>query len=83
MPARPANVSGRAPAASPSRDISASPRVISDAFELSPRLEPVDAARGERDHVLRGGAELDADDVGVHYVRKTVELIACCSCPAR
>ena len=25
--------------------------------------EPVDAAGGERDHVLRGGAQLDADQV--------------------
>ena len=40
MPARPKNVSGSAPAASPSRAISASPRVISAAFALSPTSRP-------------------------------------------
>ena len=40
MPARPANVSGRAPAASPSRVISARPRAMSDAFALSPSRRP-------------------------------------------
>src|SRR3954451_5056402 len=28
--------------------------------------EPVDASGRERDHVLRRGAELDSDEVGVH-----------------
>ena len=65
MPARPTNVSGRAPPGLPSRDISARPRVISAAFALSPSSSPSTHARGERDHVLRGGAELDADDVRV------------------
>ena len=54
IPARPENVSGSAPHASPSRAISTSPRVISAAFALSPSREPVDAAGRERDHVLRG-----------------------------
>ena len=37
----------------------------SAAFALSPSAEAVDAAGGERDHVLRRRAELDADQVGV------------------
>ena len=40
MPARPANVSTRAPAASPSLAISATPRVMTPAFALSPRPRP-------------------------------------------
>jgi hypothetical protein len=40
MPARPANVSGLAPTLVPSRAISARPRVISDALELSPNPIP-------------------------------------------
>src|SRR6266511_6080256 len=40
MPARPANVSGRPPHASPSRAISTSPRVISAALPLSPSPSP-------------------------------------------
>ena len=65
MPARPANVSTRAPPpgpASPSRHAArdhAGLRVVAEA-------EAVDAAGGERDDVLRRAAELDADDVGVH-----------------
>jgi len=39
-PARPANVTGSAPSASPRREVSASPRVISDALELSPSPSP-------------------------------------------
>ena len=65
MPARPENVSGRRRAASPSRAISASPRVIERRLRVVAEAEPVDAAGGERDHVLRRGAELDADDVVV------------------
>ena len=66
IPARPANVSGRAPHASPRRAISASPRVISAALRVVAEAEAVDAAGGERDHVLRRRAELDAGHVGVH-----------------
>ena len=40
IPARPANVSGLAPAAIPSRVISARPRVISPALPLSPKPSP-------------------------------------------
>ena len=39
-PANPINVFGFAPSATPSRDISANPRVISVAFELSPNPMP-------------------------------------------
>ena len=36
------------------------------AFGVVAEPEPVHAARRERDHVLRRGAELDADEVVVH-----------------
>ena len=39
--------------------------MISEAFALSPSLEPVDAAGRERDHVLRRRAQLDADEVRI------------------
>src|SRR5712691_3206954 len=35
-------------------------------LRVVPEAEPVDAAGGERDHVLRGGAELDADRIRIH-----------------
>ena len=38
---------------------------MSEAFALSPRPQPVDAAGRERDHVLRGRAELDPDEVRI------------------
>ena len=66
MPARPAKVSGRAPHGL------AEARHLREAARDQRRLrvvaeaEPVDAAGRERDHVLRRGAELDADEVGVH-----------------
>ena len=66
MPARPENVSGSAPSASPSRAISTRPRVTSAAFALSPSSRPSTRAGRERDHVLRGRAQLDADHVVVH-----------------
>jgi hypothetical protein len=36
------------------------------ALRVIAETEPVDSARGERDHVLRRGGQLDADDVRVH-----------------
>ena len=54
-----------APAASPSRAISARPRVISAALALSPAPSPSQAPAGERDHVLGRGAQLDADQIVV------------------
>ena len=38
---------------------------MSEAFALSPSREPVDAARRERDHVLRRRAQLHAHEVGI------------------
>ena len=64
-PASPANVGGSAPSARPSRAVSASPRVISDAWVLSPKPMPVGDADGQRDDVLHRAAELAADHVGV------------------
>ena len=66
MPARPANVSGRAPARL------GEPRHLGEPARDERRLrvvaepEAVDAAGRERDHVLRRRAQLDADDVVVH-----------------
>ena len=52
--------------ASASRRISARPRATRAAFALSPSESPSAAARGEGDHVLRRGAQLDAGDVVGH-----------------
>ena len=65
MPARPENVSPRAPQASPE------PGHLGEAARDERRLgvvaepEAVDAAGRERHHVLRRRAELDPDEVGV------------------
>ena len=64
-PASPANVIGSAPSAPPSRAVSPSPRVISDARVLSPKPMPDGHAAGQRDDVLDRAADLAADDVGV------------------
>jgi hypothetical protein len=61
MPARPEKVSGWAPHASPRRAISTSPRLC-----VVAQAEAVDAAGREGDHILGGGAQLDADEVLVH-----------------
>ena len=65
MPASPAKVSGFAPAAIPSRVISARPRVISPALPLSPKPSAVRRPGGDRDDVLERAAQLDADEVAV------------------
>ncbi len=55
----------------------AEPRHLGEAARDQRRLrvvaepEPVDAAGRERDHVLRGGADLDADQVGVDVDAET------------
>ena len=64
-PASPAKVRGSASNDAPSRVISASPRVISAAFALSPKPSPSETPAARRDHVLRRTAQLDADQVGV------------------
>ena len=56
---------GRRPAPAPSRVVSASPRVMSEALVLSPSPMPLGHADGERDDVLHRAAELAADHVGV------------------
>ena len=57
--------SGRRPAPRPSRAVSASPRVISEARRVVPEAHPGGHPAGQRDHVLAGAAELAADHVGV------------------
>ena len=59
-PASPANVVSSAPSTMPSRAVSASPRVISEARVLSPKPEPLGDADGQRDDVLDRPAELAA-----------------------
>ena len=56
---------GSASNEAPSRVISASPRVISAALALSPKPRPSETPAARRDHVLRGAAQLHADQVGV------------------
>ena len=63
MPASPANVSGFAPAAIPSRVISARPRVISPALPLSPKPSPSAAPAAIATMFLSAPAQLDAEDV--------------------
>ena len=67
-PARPAKVSCRPPRATPSRAISARPRVMSRALVLSPIAHAVAAAGTQGDDVLQGGAQLHAHHIvaGVH-----------------
>ena len=60
--ARPASRAGRR-ARTASRDISASPRVMSAASALWPSPSAFDDAGGDRDDVLQRAADLDADDV--------------------
>ena len=64
-PARPANVIGSPPSATPSRVSSASPRVISAACVLSPYPSPAAVPDRDGDHVLHRAGDLAADDVGV------------------
>ena len=59
-PARPAKVSGLAPAAMPRRVISARPRVMMAALPLSPKPELLGGAGGDGDDVLERAAQLDA-----------------------
>ena len=66
MPASPENVSGsRAERLAEPRHLD-QPARDQRRLRVVAEAEPVDAAGRERDHVLRGGAELDADQVGVH-----------------
>ena len=67
--------SSSAPSATPSRAVSASPRVISEARVLSPKPSPSAMPHGQRDHVLDRAAELAADHVGVG-VRPEVGRVA-------
>ena len=52
------------PSRTPSRTISASPRVTSAARALRPSASPSRDARRDRDHVLHGAAQFHADQVG-------------------
>ena len=63
MPARPMNVSLRPPSASPKRVISARPRAIERDARIRAEAEAVADAGADRVDVLRGAADLDADDV--------------------
>ena len=65
MPARPAKVSGSAPSATPSRAVSASPRVISDGPGVVAEAHRGGHAVRQRDHVLDRAAQLAADHVVV------------------
>ena len=63
IPASPANVSGFAPAAIPSRIISARPRVSRPGLAVVAEAEPVGGAGRDRDDVLERPGQLDAEDV--------------------
>ena len=83
MPASPANVSGRAPHASPSRAISARPRVISAALPLSPRPTPSTPPAASAITFLAAAQSSTPVTSGLTYTRKTSEVIACWSSSAR
>src|SRR5664279_3246015 len=83
MPASPENVSGRAPNASPRRAISARPRVISAALELSPRSSPSTPPAASAITFFAAAQSSTPTTSGFTYARKTLELIACCNWPAR
>ena len=65
MPARPENVSGSPPSATPRRASSASPRVMSAAFVLSPYPRPAAMPAAIAIDVLERTRDLAAHDVGV------------------
>ena len=62
-PASPDSVSRCAPAAHASRDISASPRVMSPGLRVVAQPQPFDQAGGDGNHVLQRAADLDARHV--------------------
>ena len=57
-------VSRWAPSATPRRVISTSPRVMRATRVLAPNLSPSEKPGRDREHVLHGAADFDADDVG-------------------
>src|SRR5438105_2050035 len=83
MPASPANVSARAPAASPSRVISARPRAMREAFALSPSLSPSTPPAARAITFFAAAQSSTPTRSGLTYARKRLELSACWSCPAR
>src|SRR5262249_3514191 len=79
MPASPANVSGSAPSASPSRALPTRPRVISAAFALSPSSRP-STAPAESAITFFAAAQISTPIRSLlTYTRNTSELIASCS----
>ena len=83
MPARPANVSARAPAASPSLAISARPRAMRDAFALSPSDRPSTPPAASAITFFAAAHSSTPTRSGLTYARKRPELRACWSRPAR
>ena len=82
MPASPAKVSARAPQASPSRVISASPRVMSADFALSPKPKP-STPPAARAITFFAAAQSSTPTTSLFtYTRKRVELTACWSSTA-
>ena len=77
MPASPAKVSGSAPIATPSRVISASPRVMSAARGLWPSPSPSRMPGGDGDHVLERAASSTpiTSLPGVHPERRRREQL--------
>ena len=83
IPASPANVSAARADASPSRAISTSPRVISAAFALSPSPSPSTPPAASAITFFAAAQSSTPTMSGLTYTRKTAELIACWSWPAR
>ena len=82
MPARPAKVSGLAPRATPSRVISASPRVISAARGLCPSPETLQDSGRDRNDVFQCSRQLHPDDIVMGVHPKCAEWRRCVGLPA-
>src|SRR5438874_8256032 len=80
IPARPANVAGSAPSATPNRVISASPRVISAARVLWPSPRPSKMPAASAMTFLRAPASSTPSTSVAEYTRKNPVEKTCCTC---
>src|SRR5213078_1847665 len=80
IPARPANVAGSAPSATPNRVISASPRVISAARVLWPSPRPSRMPAASAMTFLSAPASSTPSTSVAEYTRKNPVEKTCCTC---
>ena len=82
MPARPENVSGRAPEAVPRRAISRRPRLMRPALALSPRPRPSTPPAARAMTFLVAAQSSTPTRSSFAYTRRAGEISACCSSTA-